>query len=185
MKPINPFNELQRESAEFSSINILGNNNVLVAGNQNNTTINQNIAQYIVPVEKEKSASDWYLEGINHLNKKSGLDLGKESVCVEEAEACFNAAIHVNKNCTEAWVARGFLRTIKHQYKPAIFDYQTALDLDPENCIIIYNLALALIKDKEIEEALGHLERARELGCAKKNKDINPLIEVILKMECK
>jgi len=177
------------------NINIGGNN----SGTITNTTIINNEFKRL---KNGKPERDYYLDGIDYLNKglsknillKSGgnffsnlisssLSIPRESPEFDNALSCFNRAIFKSPGYVDAYIARGLLYHVQKQYQFALRDFKAVISLQESNCDAIYLLSVSYVHMNENERAFNWLERAIEFGCNVKNTEIDRLYKVILSMK--
>jgi tetratricopeptide (TPR) repeat protein len=62
------------------------------------------------------------------------------------------------------WLVRGIYFTLQRQYDSAIADFNSAIQVDPQNANAHYNLGLAYFETKQYEKATEEAKLAKSLG---------------------
>ena len=131
------------------------------------------------PPEKEKTADDYYSEGISFLEK--------DPPEYDQAFTSFTYAINKETNHVKAYVHRGIIRMNQNDFHAAIRNFKDAIYLTPlitsEHCDAIFHLASSFVMLGDFERASNWLEKAREQGCNVKNPQIDNLFNDLSSME--
>jgi tetratricopeptide (TPR) repeat protein len=89
---------------------------------------------------------------------------GAEARNVQEAKSQLDLAIKANPRSAEAWLMLAGAEIENGETGRAIEHYQRALRLAPDSFSGHYDLALAYLRERKLEEARGELERAVRLN---------------------
>ena len=123
--------------------------------------------------EKVKSAEEFYEEGINYSNMNPPDYI--------KALESFNSAIYRKADYEDAIVALGHLRMRQNDFLAAINCFKSALNINPSDCIAMYNLSLSYVKVQQREKAFVWLKKSKDIGCDKLIDEIDLLYSILLK----
>jgi len=157
-----------------STIDINGTGNVVNRGKISGTI---SIVNNIPLPERVKSAEEFYEEGVNYSNTNPPDYI--------KALESFNGAINRKADYVDAIVALGHLRMRQNDFLAAINCFKTALNLNPNDCIAMYNLSLSYVKVEQSEKSFAWLKKAKGLNCHKMIDEIDTLFDMILNSKIK